>query len=62
MWQKGHYKDKCPEHATDKPTKEPKKEVVPKKLESANAVELDSESEAAFLIIRKTSKFELWQL
>ena len=49
--EKGHYKDKCPELTTDKPTKEPKKEVVPKKLESANTVESDSESKAAFLML-----------
>ena len=48
---KGHYKDKCPELAaeTAKPTKETQKEVAPKKIESKNAVESDSESEAAFL-------------
>ena len=47
---KDHYKDKCPEPS--KSTKDPKKEKVvePKKLDSTNAVELDSESEAAFLM------------
>jgi Zinc knuckle len=45
----GHYKDKCPKPATEKSTKETKKDVVPKKTESVNAVESDSESEAAFL-------------
>ena len=50
---KGHYKDKCPEPAADKSTstKEPKKEVVPKKTESANAVESDSKSKVAFFAI-----------
>ena len=31
---KGHYKDKCPEPAADKSSKEPKKEVVPSVLKS----------------------------
>ena len=54
----GHYKDKCPEPATDKPAKEPKKEVVPKKTESANTVESDSESEAAFLVLDDSDSIE----
>lgn len=44
----GHYKDKCPKPATAKSSKDPKKDVVPSKTDSANAVESDSESEAAF--------------
>ena len=55
---KGHYKDKCPEPATEKRTEEPKKEAVPKKLESANAVESDSESEAAFLMLYNSDSVE----
>ena len=48
---KEHYKNKCPEPVADsKSAKEPKKDVVPKKTESANAVESDSESEVAFLV------------
>ena len=49
---KGHFKNKCPEPAasTEKTAKEPKKEVIPAKTDSANAVESDSESEAAFLM------------
>jgi hypothetical protein len=46
----GHYKNKCPKPAADKSTKDPKKVVVPAKTDSANAVESDSESEAAFLM------------
>jgi hypothetical protein len=48
----GHYKPKCPEPptSTSKPAKDTKKEVVPAKSDSANAVESDSESEAAFLM------------
>ena len=48
---KGHYKDKCPELAAEtiKPTKDTKKEVAPKKIESMNTVESNFESEAAFL-------------
>ena len=49
---KGHYKDKHPELAaeTAKPTKETKKEVALKKIESVNTVESDSESDAVFLV------------
>ena len=47
---KGHYKNKCPEPAAEKSAKDPKKEVIPKKTESANTAESDSESEAAFLV------------
>ena len=54
----GHYKDKCPKPATEKPTKEPKKDIVPKKTESANAVESDSESEVAFLATYDTDSDE----
>ena len=46
--EKGHYKDKCPKPA--KVTKDPKKEAEPKKSDSANVVESDSESEAAFMM------------
>ena len=34
----------------DKSSKEPKKEAVPKKSDSTNTVESDSESEGAFLM------------
>jgi hypothetical protein len=47
--EKGHYKDKCPKPSTSKPSKDPKKEDEPKKSDSANAVESDSEGEAAFM-------------
>ena len=46
---KRHYKDKCPDPVADKSPNELKKEAVLKKSDSTNAVELDSESEAAFL-------------
>ena len=50
---KDHYKDKCPEPS--KSAKDPKKEKAEsKKPDSTNAVELDSESEAAFLMSIKT--------
>jgi hypothetical protein len=56
---KGHYKDKCPEPATDsKPAKEPKKEIVPKKSDTANAVESDSETDEAFLMERDPDSVE----
>ena len=49
----GHYKNKCPKPSTStgKPAKEPKKDVVPAKLEVASAVESDSEGDAAFMLL-----------
>ena len=49
--EKGHYKDKCPKPSTSKtPDKTAKKEDEPKKSDSANVVESDSESDATFMI------------
>jgi hypothetical protein len=46
---KGHFKDKCPDLVTDaKSAKEPKKEVVPKKSDTVNAMETVPESDEAF--------------
>ena len=54
---KDHYKDKCPE--LSKSAKDPKKEKAEsKKLDSANAMELDSESEATFLMSFKSDSDE----
>jgi hypothetical protein len=58
---KGHYKDKCPDPVTTTgktAAKDPKKEVVPSKSDSANTVESDSESEAAFLMTCDTDSVE----
>jgi hypothetical protein len=51
--EKGHFKDKCTKPA--KTTKDPKKEDIPKKTDSAHAaVESDSESEGVFAMISDT--------
>ena len=51
--EKGHYKDKCPKPSTStgKSAKNPKKADVPVKPEVASAVESDSESDAAFMLM-----------
>jgi hypothetical protein len=55
----GHYKPNCPKPAvTGKSAKDPKKDADPKKSDSANVVESDSESEAAFLMTYDTDSDE----